>query len=381
MKRQIYLNNAATSWPKAPGLGQEVAKTIKEIPLRPGRSGFAADDPLTDCRAALARLLGSAEGQHIVLCQHSTQALNLAIQGFPFTPGDRVVTTALEHNSALRPLFKLEKHGLIQLAIVPVNAQGRVEEDAFEETLRQYSPKLVVVNHASNVTGAIQNVGALFDAAHRLGAVTLLDASQTLGLVKVDVQQLGADMVAFTGHKYLLGPVGTGGLYVAPTVELEPLLVGGTGVRSDLRDMPPEMPGRLEAGTPNVPAFAGLRHALRWQAQNRPHRDQIEALCRRLEEGLVDLRAEVVRVTGCRMPVLSLTLPDWDAKEVSYVLEKSYQVYCRAGLHCAPLIHRYIGTAPIGSLRLSLSRFTTATEANRVLNVFKELRRTPFQVR
>jgi selenocysteine lyase/cysteine desulfurase len=380
MKRQVYLNNAATSWPKAPGLGQEVAKKIKEIPLHPGRSGFAVDDPLADCRAALARLLGSDEDQHIVLCQHSTQALNLAIQGFPFAPGDRVVTTALEHNSVLRPLFQLEKRGLIQLAIVPVNSQGRVEEDAFEETLRQYSPKLVVVNHASNVTGAIQNVGALFDAAHRLDAVTLLDASQTLGLVKVDVQQLGADMVAFTGHKYLLGPVGTGGLYVAPTVELEPLLVGGTGVRSDLRDMPPEMPGRLEAGTPNVSAFAGLRHALCWQAQNRPHRDQIEALCRRLEEGLVDLRAEVVRVTGCRMPVLSLTLPNWDAKEVGYVLEKSYQIYCRAGLHCAPLIHRYIGTAPIGSLRLSLSRFTTAAEVNRVLNVFKELRRPQSRV-
>jgi selenocysteine lyase/cysteine desulfurase len=324
------------------------------------------------CRAALARLLGSSEAHRIVLCQHATQALNLAIQGFPFAPGDKVVTTALEHNSVLRPLFRLEKRGLIQLSIVPVNAEGRVKEDAFEKALHERSARLVVVNHASNVTGAIQNVEALFRAAHRLGAVTLLDASQTLGLVDVDVRRMEADMVAFTGHKYLLGPVGTGGLYVSPAIELEPILVGGTGVRSDLRDMPPEMPGRLEAGTPNLPAFAGLRHALSWQAQNKPDRDQLDKLCHRLEEGLVDLGANVVQVTGSKTPVISLTLPGWNVEEVGYVLEKGYGICCRTGLHCAPLIHRYIGTAPTGSLRLSLSRFTTAAEVDHVLGVFKE---------
>jgi len=369
----MYLNNAATSWPKAPGLGQEVAKATEEIPFHPGRSGFAADeDPMEGCRAALARLLGSGESQRIVLCQHATQALNLAVQGFPFAPGDQVVTTALEHNSVLRPLFRLEERGLVQLAIVPVNAEGKVEEDAFEKTLYEHPPRLVVVNHASNVTGAIQNVETLFCTAHSLGAVTLLDASQTLGLVDADARRLGADMVAFTGHKYLLGPVGTGGLYVSPDVELEPILVGGTGVRSDLRDMPPEMPGRLEAGTPNLPAFAGLRHALSWQEQNKPDRGQIDGLCRRLEEGLMDLGANVVQVTGSKTPVISLTLPGWDVEEIGYILEKGHGICCRTGLHCAPLIHRYIGTTPTGSLRLSLSRFTAAAEVDHVLEVFKE---------
>jgi cysteine desulfurase/selenocysteine lyase len=369
----MYLNNAATSWPKVPGLGREVARATEEVPFHPGRSGFRAnEDPMAGCRAALARLLGSGESQCIVLCQHATQALNLAIQGFPFALGDRVVTTALEHNSVLRPLFRLEKRGLIQLSIVPVNAEGRVEEDAFERTLHERPPRLVVVNHASNVTGAIQNVEALFREAHRLSAVTLLDASQTLGLVDVDVRRMGTDMVAFTGHKYLLGPVGTGGLYVSPNIELEPILVGGTGIRSDLRDMPPEMPGRLEAGTPNLPAFAGLRHALSWQEQNKPDRDQLDRLCRRLEDGLVNMGANVVQVTGNKTPVISLTLPGWDVEEVGYVLEKGYGICCRTGLHCAPLIHRYIGTAPTGSLRLSLSRFTTAAEADHVLGVFRE---------
>lgn len=369
----MYLNNAATSWPKAPGVGREVAKATEEVPFHPGRSGFAADeDPMAGCRTAIARLLGSGESQRIVLCQHATQALNLAIQGFSFAPGDRVVTTALEHNSVLRPLYRLEKRGPIQLSIVPVNAEGGVEEDAFEKTLHERLPRLVVVNHASNVTGAIQNVETLFRMAHRLGAVTLLDASQTLGLVDVDVRRMEADMVAFTGHKYLLGPVGTGGLYVSPDIELEPVLLGGTGVRSDLRDMPPEMPGRLEPGTPNLPAFAGLRHALSWQERNKPDREQIERLCRRLEEGLVALGANVVQVKGDKTPVVSLTLPDWEVEEVGYVLEKGYGICCRTGLHCAPLIHRYIGTAPAGSLRLSLSRFTTAAEVAHVLGVFRE---------
>jgi cysteine desulfurase/selenocysteine lyase len=387
MNDQIYLNNAATSWPKAPGLGQEVAKATDEIPFHPGRSAsprsalngvwersdFAAgEDPMAGCRAALARLLGDGEAQCVVLCQHATHALNLAIQGFPFVPGDRVVTTALEHNSVLRPLFQLERQGIIQLSIVPVNPEGRVEEGMFEKTLHERPPRLVVVNHASNVTGAIQNVEALLGTARGLGAVTLLDASQTLGLVDVDVPRLGADMVAFTGHKYLLGPVGTGGLYVSPEVELDPVLVGGTGVRSDLQTMPPEMPGRLEAGTPNLPAFAGLWHALSWQEANKPDRDRLDRLCRRLEAGLVDLGTNVVQVKGGKTPVISLTLPGWDVEDTGYVLEKSYGICCRTGLHCAPLIHEYIGTAPAGSLRLSLSRFTTADEVDRVLDVFRE---------
>jgi selenocysteine lyase/cysteine desulfurase len=189
MNRQIYLNNAATSWPKAPGLGQEVAKATEEIPFHPGRSGFAADDPMADCRATLARLIGSGAGQHVVLCQHSTRAMNLAIRGFPFAPGDRVVTTTLEHNSVLRPFpgGKARGHPSCRR---PCHAQGRVEEDTFEKTLRHYSPRLVVVNRASNVTGATQNVEALFHAAHRLVATMLLDASQTLGLVDVDMQRL-----------------------------------------------------------------------------------------------------------------------------------------------------------------------------------------------
>jgi selenocysteine lyase/cysteine desulfurase len=231
----------------------------------------------------------------------------------------------------------------------------------------------VALGHASNVTGALQDVRELFRAARKRGAVTLLDASHSLGLEGARAEELGLDMIAFAGHRYLLGPEGTGGLYVRPEIELEPALVGDSGACSDLEDMPPDMPGRLEPGTPNLPALAGLVHALRWSAQHPVDRPLLDALCRQLARGLESAGASLVAVQGPRTPVVSCLLPGWAVNQAAHTLYKSFGVVCRAGLQGAPLIHACIGTAPQGTLRLSLSRFSTEQDVEHAVRAVREL--------
>jgi cysteine desulfurase / selenocysteine lyase len=369
----VYLNNAATSFPKPPGMSREVAACLEQMPRHPGRSGATAEDILFLCRQELARLLKTGDPGQIVLCKHATEALNLAILGLGLENHDMVITSAGEHNSVLRPLYRLEKKGQIKIKILPCDAQGRVNEGEWREAINRYSPRLAVLNHASNVTGAVNSPGILLKEAKERGCLTLLDASQTLGLLDMDAEKMGADLVAFTGHKYLLGPPGTGGLYVKQGIELEPVLTGGTGIRSDLKEMPPEMPGRLEPGTPCIPQFAGLLYSLNWQKKHPPPSKKMESLTKILEQGLMNLGAKVIEVNSERTPIVSFTLPGWDLKETGYILDKSFNILCRTGLHCAPLIHRWLGTAPQGSVRFSLSRFTSPEEVEYTLKVISQL--------
>jgi cysteine desulfurase/selenocysteine lyase len=216
-------------------------------------------------------------------------------------------------------------------------------------------------------------VEELFAEVHKSGGLTLLDASQTAGLPPIDVGRLGADLLAFTGHKYLLGPPGTGGLYIRPGIEIAPLFVGGTGVRSELPDMPPEMPARLEPGTPAVPLFAGLAWSLKWQERNPLAAGAMSDLLDRLEGGLLEAGARVIRVDGERTPVISFTLPLWETADVGSILEGSFGIICRTGLHCAPLIHEWLGALPGGTIRFSLSRFTVADDIARALDALRRL--------
>lgn len=370
---RIYLNNAASSWPKAPGLAAAVARALEETPAHPGRSGFSGPDHAEECRVRLADLLGAADPSRVVLTGNATHALNLALLGFPFERGDLVLTSQAEHNSVLRPLYRLRRLGTIRLKIAPCGMDGRIDDSAFQTLLEEERPRLVVLGHASNVTGAIHQIRPLFSAAREKGAVTLLDAAQTAGLVEVRARGLAADMIALTGHKYLLGPPGTGALYAGPEVELDPVLVGGTGVRSDLETMPPEMPCRLEAGTPNLPAWAGLRQALDWSARNPHDPSALEKTVLELEQGLRHLGARVVAVRAPRTPLVSFQLAGWPPEEAAFALEKGFALACRAGLHCAPLIHPAIGTAPTGTIRFSLSRFTTPEQVERALEGVERL--------
>lgn len=358
----IYLNNAATAWPKAPGVADSVAAKIRAIPLDASRSAVHTPDPAVNCRQLLAETLQLTDSNRLVYCCNATHALNVALHGFPWQEGATVLTTAAEHNAVLRPLYYLRKHHRLRVEIIPVDRTGRVIPEVWEAAVKRFSPQLAVFTHASNVTGCINSVAELSRIAKQGGACTLLDASQTLGLVDVTPELWAVDMVAFTGHKYLLGPPGTGGLYIATGLDLKPVLVGGSGILSELADMPPELPARLEAGTPNDPAFAGLAQALLWQREHPLNRDEIAGKVARLSRGLVELGATVIEVSSPRTPVVSFVLPNWEAEEIGEILYKSFDIICRTGLHCAPLIHDFLATGCRGTIRFSLSRFTTNEE-------------------
>lgn len=369
----VYLNNAATSWPKAPQVGGTVASYVSGLPYHAGRSGFSGPDIPGECRNLLAGLLQVKDSSRIVLGPNATHALNIALHGIRWRPGATVVTTVAEHNSVLRPLHYLSKNKGISVQVVPVDKMGRVNLADWEEALTRFLPQLVVFTHASNVTGAVNDAAALTRIAKQVGAITLLDASQSLGIVPVLPDLWGVDLVAFTGHKYLLGPAGTGGLYIAPEIDLDCVWVGGTGIQSDLADMPATMPIRFEAGTPNDPAFAGLATALTWSLDNILDSGSLLNKTEWLAAGLAELGADVIVVEPPRTPVISFTLKNWSVEDVGELLHKSFGVVCRTGLHCAPLIHTCLGTAPTGTIRLSLSRFTREWEIEYCLKAVGEI--------
>jgi len=374
----IYLNNAATSWPKAPGVADAVRQSLEHPASDVGRGGGGDAGPVNQCRELMRRRLGVADASRIVFTLNATAALNLAIQGAALARGDLLVTTAAEHNSVLRPAEKLRQERGIQVQIVGLASDGSLDEDAFQRALAR-GPRLVVVSHASNVTGRVFPVGRLFGAAKEAGALTVLDAAQSLGLLPVLPQALHADIVVFTGHKGLLGPAGVGGLYVAPGIDLHQMLVGGTGVRSDVREHPPQMPLRLEAGTHNLPGLAGFAAALEWLERDGQNL-AATAACRG-----AFLRRELSGIPGVqifdadggceRVGVVSFRIGGWDVGEAGAILDQSFQIACRAGLHCAPLIHPWIGSAPSGTLRFSVSGFTTEDEISAAAEVVRRLAR------
>ena len=349
-------------------------KAVSDMPYHPGRSGAKSGNPLEKCRILLAKMLGIKNKDRIVLCSNSTYALNLAIHGYPFRQKGRIITSAMEHNSVLRTVNHRAQRDNLEIIIIPVDKQGRIITSQYLKELKNKKTDMVVLNHASNVTGIINEIKPLFKEAKEAGAVTLLDASQSMGYIPFTADELYADMIAFTGHKSLLGPPGTGGLYVDESISLNPVIVGGTGVRSDLLFQPEDMPVRLEAGTPAIPNFAGLAHALEWKNNKKSDNKHVNSLLNYLEEGIKEIAGvNVISVDPPRTPVISFTLKNWDVEEGGYILQESFGIICRSGLHCAPLIHKYIGTAPRGSIRFSLSLFNTKEEVDYAIDSLRKL--------
>jgi len=341
----IYLNNAAGGWPKAPGVAEAVAGSLSRPPRELGRTSDAIEDDAAECRDRLAALLGADSPDRIVLTANATHALNIAILGLErkLNKGAVAVTTAAEHNSVLRPLRRLEAERGLKLEIVPLAKDGGgLDEEAFMRALGR-GPALVALTHASNVTGRIFDAKKLLGAAKAAGAVTLLDAAQSLGNIDVKPAEIPADIVAFTGHKGLHGPTGAGGLYVSPGIELEQVMTGGTGIRSELALHPPEMPLRHEAGTHNAMGLAGLAAALRWhKAEGVAHREKAAAAADRLRKELRAVPGLIIfddEVDAPRTGVISFRIHGWTVEDAGHALSGSFGIVCRAGLHCAPLIH------------------------------------------
>lgn len=368
----IYLNNAATSWPKPECVAAAVRDSLLYPPASAHRGGIDERDIFELARSALLGLLNAELGK-LALCQHATEAINLAIRGVGLKTGDIVLADAGAHNSVLRTLFELERQIKIRPIILPIDRCGRLDPDYLAAAAEYCEPKLCVFTHASNVTGAVNDAGALCRAAKKYGSLTLIDAAQTLGIFPVNVEEMGCDMLAFTGHKYLLAPQGIGGLYFREGLRLSPLLYGGTGIYSEDRYMPPELPLALEAGTPNEAAACGAYAAVGWHNDHPLDSAEINRKILRLEQMLTQAGAVVTAVSAPRTPVLSFYIPQMHASDAADILQRKDGVILRSGLHCAPLVHRYIGSPPDGTLRVSLSRFTVDEELDKFISVVERI--------
>lgn len=374
----IYLDNAASSHPKPAAVYAEADRVLR-LGANPGRSGHEpsldAARTVLEARLAVAELLGVADPARIAFSANGSHALNLALKGV-LRPGDHVVTTVMEHNSVLRPLATLERSG-VEVTLVDADPTGRVEPAALEAALRP-ATRLVALNHASNVSGTLQDAAAVGEICRRRGVLFLLDAAQTAGSVPLAVDGLGVHLLAAPGHKGLLGPQGTGVLYVAPGVELRPLLEGGTGVLSESREMPVHMPDALEAGTLNTPGLAGLGAGVRTLLErgvDTVRRHELDLL----EHVLPALRAvPELTVYGPvdprqRVAVVSFNLSGRDGAHLGYALDQVYGIAVRVGLHCAPEAHRALGSFPAGTVRASFGPFSTVEDADALVQAVREL--------
>lgn len=373
--RKIYFNNAASSFPKAPGTAEAVYDSLINFPNHQGRSGLKDSNPLDDCRSLIAQMLDIKKKERIIFYPNSTFAINQAIWGFNFKEGDTIITSAAEHNSVLRPLHHLAKKLNVNIFVIPVDREGRIIFSKFKDLVLNKKPVMTVLSHASNVTGAVLDVAPLFEISKKAGAVALLDASQSFGAFDFKADDVNADLIAFTGHKCLHGPPGTGGLYISENVHLEPLVTGGTGVRSDLKFQPPEMPNKFESGTQNEPAFSGLAAAAKWRIKLQNfYEDRVSFLTEKLKEEMNKIKGvNLIKVQGKQVGVTSFTLDGWPSDEAGFILSESFGIICRSGLHCAPLIHKYIGSSPFGTIRFSLSPFNDEEEVGYAVDSIKTM--------
>ena len=374
----IYLDNAATTMKKPPQVAEAMVaalNTLGNSARGAYRGALDASHTVYGARVRIARLLGCPRPDHVVFTANVTEALNVAINGL-LEPGDHVVTTVLEHNSVLRPLYRLETERGIHLDFVGADHLGNPDYDAFQRLIRPET-RLVVCTHASNLTGNLVDIRRVADTAHDRGALLVVDAAQTAGTRPVDMMDFGADVLCFTGHKGLMGPQGTGGLCIRPGVEIRPLKVGGTGVQTYSRAQPSQLPVHLEAGTLNGHGLAGLAAAVDYL--NEVGLEQIEAheaaLTRQFYEGVRSIPGITVYgdFSGDRAAIVTLNIRDYDSGAVSDALAEDYGIATRAGAHCAPRMHEALGTKEQGAVRFSFSWFTTEEEIDVAIRAVAEL--------
>jgi len=381
----IYLDNAATSWPKPPEVLKAMVDVLEHAGGNPGRSGhrlsISAARVIYDTREEIARFFGAADPLRVIFTSNATHAINLALNGI-LKPGDHVVASSVEHNAVMRPLRNLENRG-VRLTIAPCTAEGNLDIRDLEKAMTA-TTKLVVATHASNVVGTLLPITEIASIAHRAGALLLVDSAQTAGAFPVDMQAMGIDLLAFTGHKELLGPTGIGGLVIADHIDvsqIEPLIRGGTGSRSESEEQPDDLPDKFESGTANLAGIAGLDAGLKW-IQSRgidEIRDHMKKLGQALVEGLSGIPK--VKIHGTldlerSVAIVSFTVSGKHVSEIGLRLDEEYGVLSRVGLHCAPAAHKTIGTFPEGTVRLAPGVFTTMDDIQQAIAAISKVVRS-----
>ncbi len=381
--RIIYLDNAATSWPKP----REVIEAIEEALLRkganPGRSGHRlsveAARILYEARETLAEFFGVVDSSRIVFTKNITEALNVILYGY-LRPGDHVITSSMEHNSMMRPLRDLQRRG-VELTVIRASSTGEIDPEDVRKAIRPKT-RLIAMVHVSNVTGTILPAEEVGRIAREHGVRLLLDCAQSAGTLPIDLREMPVDILAFTGHKSLFGPQGTGGFCLGEGLEREvtPLMRGGTGSRSEEEQQPEFLPDKYESGTPNTPGIAGLGAGVRFLMKEGMGKvkKKKELLTRMLIEGLREIKG--IKIYGPLDPrrqigIVSFNVEGKEPSEVSAILDERYGILSRPGLHCAPLAHRTIGTFPRGTVRMGVSYLNTPEEVDEAVRAVREIAR------
>ncbi len=381
----IYFDNAATSFPKPKEVLEGVMAYMTRVGGNPGRSGHAlsisAGEIVFSCREALAGLFGVSNPMRVIFCANATEALNLAIQGI-LKPGDHAITTAMEHNSTIRPLKELEKRIGIGLTVIPCPNHFRIDLEAFEKSIRP-DTRLAVINHGSNVTGTLQPLSDIGQICERKGVLLVADCSQSAGTVPIDINGAKVDILAFSGHKGLYAPTGTGGLVLSDRFDfsvMRPLKYGGTGSDSDKLLQPDFIPDAYESGTLNVAGISGLLAGIKYilSLQN-----GLESIYQHKKDLAVHFATKAKETVGgfvgyvpselIETGVVSFNIQGIDPSGVAQLLSERYNIHCRSGLHCAPLAHQTMGTFPVGTVRFSFGIFNLKKEVDAALNALSKI--------
>lgn len=375
----IYLDGAATSFPKPKPVVKAVADFFTHIRASPGRgannAARAADRILSQTRKSLAEFFCVSDPNRIIFTANATEAINLGLKGI-LRPGDHAVTTSMEHNSVIRPLRRLEQQG-VELTVIGCSKRGSLDPGKIQRAMRPYT-KMVIMTHASNVTGGVLPAASVGEICRKEGVLFMVDAAQTAGHLAVSVEDLNVHLLACPGHKALMGPPGTGFLYIREGIDFPPLVEGGTGSASESEVQPDFLPDRFEAGTPNTPGIAGLGAALQF-IKNEGF-ERIRKHGEVLKELLIDEIRGAAGVCLClpperdgHVPVVSFNISGLDPSEVGFIPEEVYGIEVRVGLHCAPLAHQTLGTFPKGSVRVSPGYFNTLDDIRALSDAVREI--------
>ena len=381
----IYLDNAATSWPKPEIVYQTMDEFLRRKGGNPGRGShslaIAAMETVAETRMLIARFINAPKIERVIFTFNCTDSLNLGLKGL-LKPGDHVITSSIRHNSLVRPLRKLEQQGVKVTRLPPSPETGVVSARDIEEAINNKDTKLVVITHASNVTGVIQPIEEYGAVARRHNLIFMVDAAQTAGRYPIDVQASNIDLLAFSGHKGMMGPPGTGVLYIGERVNLDSLREGGTGTYSELETQPLELPYRYECGTMNSAGISGLGAGLKYILQEGLERirAQERLLMDRLTQGLSLVPGAILYSVKNRLnqvSILSINIVGYEPGEAGAILDQSFDIKVRTGLHCAPAAHKTLGTFPSGTVRLSPGYFNTVDEIDQTVQALAGIAKLP----